>query len=41
SDSGTMRSLEITELNPILDIKNQSGEVAVDVICSAFGKRIL
>jgi arginase len=41
SDSGAMRSLEVTELNPILDIENQSGEVAVDVICSAFGKRIL
>jgi len=41
SDSGKMRSLEVTELNPILDVRNQSGEVAVDVICSAFGKRIL
>lgn len=41
SDTAQMRSLEVTELNPILDIKNQSGEVAVDVICSAFGKRIL
>lgn len=41
SDTGKMRSLEVTELNPILDVKNQSGEVAVDVICSAFGKRIL
>lgn len=41
SDTAKMVSLEVTELNPILDIKNQSGEVAVDVICSAFGKRIL
>ena len=41
SDTGLMTSLEITELNPILDVKNQSGEVAVDVILSAFGKRIL
>jgi len=41
SDTGEMRSLEVTELNPILDVKNQSGEVAVDVIQSAFGKRIL
>lgn len=41
SDTGNMCSLEVTELNPILDIQNQSGEVAVDVICSAFGKRIL
>ncbi len=41
SDTGRMTSLEVTELNPILDVKNQSGEVAVDVISSAFGKRIL
>ena len=41
SDTGAMRSIEVTELNPVLDVRNQSGEVAVDVICSAFGKRIL
>jgi arginase len=41
ADSGRMTSLEVTELNPILDVRNQSGEVAVDVILSAFGKRIL
>ncbi|MCR9248313.1 MAG: arginase [bacterium] len=41
SDTKRMLSLEVTELNPILDVKNQSGEVAVDVILSAFGKRIL
>ena len=41
SDTGRMTSLEVAELNPILDVKNQSGEVAVDVISSAFGKRIL
>ena len=41
SDSDRMRSIEITELNPILDMGNQSGRVAVDLICSAFGKSIL
>lgn len=41
ADCGRMTSLEITELNPILDVKNQSGEVAVDIVTSAFGKRIL
>ncbi|HLQ38924.1 MAG TPA: arginase [Planctomycetota bacterium] len=41
SDSGRMTSLEITELNPIFDVRNQSGEVAVDLVLSAFGKRIL
>ena len=41
SDSGKMVSIEVTELNPILDVRNQSGDVAVDLICSAFGKSIL
>jgi arginase len=41
SDTRRVTSLEITELNPILDVKNQSGEVAVDLILSAFGKSIL
>ena len=41
SDTGRVTSLEVTELNPILDVKNQSGEVAVDLILSAFGKSIL
>jgi arginase len=41
SDTGRMTSLEITELNPIFDVRNQSGLVAVDLIASAFGKSIL
>jgi len=41
ADSDEMTSLEIAELNPILDVSNRSGEVAVDLIMSAFGKRIL
>lgn len=41
ADSRRMVSCEVTELNPILDVRNQSGEVAIDVISSAFGKRIL
>ncbi|MHC4514487.1 MAG: arginase [Planctomycetota bacterium] len=41
ADSGNLRSLEITELNPVLDVRNTSGQVAVDLIASAFGKRIL
>jgi arginase len=41
ADSGRMTSVEITELNPVLDVRNQSGEVAVDLILSAFGKSIL
>lgn len=41
AESGRMVSCEVTELNPILDVGNQSGRVAVDVIGSAFGKSIL
>ncbi|MDP6931145.1 MAG: arginase [Planctomycetota bacterium] len=41
ADSGKMVSLELTELNPVLDVRNQTGEVAVDLILSAFGKSII
>ena len=41
ADSGRLLGVEVTELNPVLDVRNQSGEVAVDVIVSAFGKSIL
>ena len=36
-----MQSLEIVETNPILDEKNKSAELAVELVQSAFGKRIL
>ena len=41
SDSGLVRSVDITELNPILDHENRSGELCVELISSLFGKRIL
>lgn len=41
ADSGCMSSLEITEVNPILDDKNKSAQFAVDIIASGFGQRIL
>lgn len=41
ADSKKMIGMEITELNPILDHGNQTAELAVDVILSAFGKSIL
>jgi arginase len=41
SDSGRMTSMEITELNPILDVRNETGKVAVEMALSAFGKSIL
>jgi arginase len=41
SDSGAMTSLEVVEANPILDDRNASGQFAVELVQSAFGKRIL
>ena len=40
-DSGLMQSLDITELNPLLDIHNQTGIVTMELIESLFGKQIL
>jgi len=41
SDAQVMTSLEMVEVNPILDERNQSAEFAVELVQSAFGKRIL
>lgn len=40
-DSGAMTSLEMVEVNPILDERNASGAFAVELVQSAFGKKIL
>ncbi len=41
SDSGLLRSLEAVEVNPILDTANRTALLAVELIASAMGKRIL
>jgi arginase len=41
AECGCMSSLEITEVNPILDNKNQSAVFAADLIASSMGQRIL
>jgi arginase len=41
SESRVMTSMEIVEANPILDTKNASAEFAVELVQSAFGKKIL
>ena len=41
SDSGVMTSLEVVEANPILDDRNASATFAVELVQSAFGKKIL
>jgi arginase len=40
-DSGRMHSLEIVEVNPVLDVANRTAELAVELVMSAMGKRIL
>jgi arginase len=41
ADAGVMTSLEVVEVNPILDAGNASAEFAVELVQSAFGKKIL
>jgi arginase len=41
AESGKLTSFEIVEVNPILDERNKSAEFAVELIESAFGKKIL
>ncbi len=41
ADCECMSSLEVTEVNPIFDIRNQSAEFAAEVVASALGKRII
>jgi arginase len=40
-DSGKMTSMEIVEVNPVLDIANRTALLAVELVTSAMGKRIL
>lgn len=41
ADTGRMASLDLVELNPALDVRNQTAELAVDLIESLFGKSTL
>ena len=41
ADSGRMGSLDIVELNPVLDNHNQTAELVVDLVESLFGKSTL
>jgi len=41
SDHGRMLSLEIVEVNPVIDEHNQTADLAVELTLSAFGKKIL
>ncbi|MCJ0826746.1 arginase [Luteimonas sp. 50] len=41
ADSGRLGSLDIVELNPMLDTRNQTARLAVDLVESLFGKSTL
>lgn len=41
ADTGLVRSLDIVELNPALDVRNRTAEVAVELVESLFGKSTL
>ncbi len=41
SDSGKISSMDLVEINPILDIANKTAQLAVELILSALGKSIL
>ncbi|HCY86398.1 MAG TPA: arginase [Desulfobacteraceae bacterium] len=41
SDSGKLGSMDLVEVNPILDVANKTAELAVELTLSALGKSIL
>ncbi|WP_372370267.1 arginase [Candidatus Uabimicrobium sp. HlEnr_7] len=41
AESSMMCSLEVAEVNPILDVKNQSAEIAVEIVASSMGQIII
>ena len=40
-DSGLMTSMEVVEVNPVIDEVNRTAELAVELVLSALGKKIL
>jgi arginase len=41
AESNRLDSLDVVEVNPILDRENETGKLAVELVASALGKRIL
>jgi arginase len=41
AESGLPTSLDVVEVNPILDRENETGELAVELVASGLGARIL
>jgi arginase len=40
-DTGALVSMEVVEVNPVLDVANRTADLAVQLIASALGKRII
>ena len=40
AETGRMCAVELVEINPILDVSNKTGILAMELILSALGKRI-
>ncbi|HVL65363.1 MAG TPA: arginase [Actinomycetota bacterium] len=41
AEARVLTSIEVVEVNPILDVRNATGDLAVDLVASALGARIL
>src|SRR5207237_10452698 len=41
AEAGVLSSLDVVEVNPILDRANETGKLAVELVASALGARIL
>lgn len=41
ADTGKLVGLDMVEVNPVLDERNRTAQIACELICSALGKRIL
>lgn len=41
ADTNKLHSIDIMEINPILDIQNRTAQMAVNLVASLFGKKIL
>jgi arginase len=41
ADSGKLVSMDVVEVNPVLDVSNETARLAVEMVLSAMGKRIL
>jgi arginase len=41
AEAGLATALEVVEVNPILDRQNETAALAVDLVASALGARIL